>query len=496
MKAISPFQRIISIMAFCLALFIAVSPCFAEQNNKFDVRDSMVKIITVASEPYDFAPWRLNDHETITGSGCIISGDRILTNAHVVSNHKFIQVQLYGDAKQYNAHILHVSHEVDLALLGVDETSFFSRTRPLDIGPLPETLQEVMVYGYPTGGDSLSITKGTLSRIVYQQYAHSDNYYIAGQVDAAVNPGNSGGPVIVGNKIVGVVMEKLQSEDTENIGYMIPSPIIFHFLKDVEDNQYDGFPEIGFVSQEMKNPSIKLKYGLKKEQSGILVNHVYWNSPAKGMLQESDVILSIDGHQIADDGTVEIRPKESIDFTHYSDLHQIGEKINLRILRDGKIENVTYALTQKRKDTVLVTPKQYDQEPRYFIFGGIVFTPLTENLICEWESCDAPLELLIEKQKRPTENRQEAVVATHVLAAEVNKGYHSISAWVVKEVNGREFKDFDEFYELVDKSTEPFVVFKNDKGHQIVIEREKANNSHQEILKAYSVTADRSSDLR
>jgi hypothetical protein len=366
----------------------------------------------------------------------------------------------------------------------------------LDLGTLPETLQEVMVYGFPTGGDALSITKGIFSRIVYRTYTHSSLAFIAGQVDAALNPGNSGGPVIVDNKIVGVVMQALKSEDTENIGYIIPTPVIKHFLKDIEDGSYNGFAELGFDAQKMENPSMKRKYNMGEKQTGVLVVHVYWNSPAQGMIKEDDVLLSIDGHQIADNGTVELRPKERISFRHYSDMHQIGEDVNLQILRNGKIENITYPLIQTGKDISLVTPEEYDKLPTYFIFGGIVFTPLTKNLLCEWEDCDAPQKLLKEYDKRPSDNNQEVIVAVQVLPAEINKGYHNISAWVVREVNGKEFKDFNEFYKSVENSTEPFIEFTNDKGYKIIIDRKKAYETHQDVLKTYNITADRSLGLR
>ena len=233
---------LIQILLIIVVMFIK-GPCFAKQREGSDVRKAMVQIHTVSSEPSYYSPWKLGDPENSTGSGCVIRGERILTNAHVVSNQKFIQVQQYGDSKRYNARILYVSHEADLALLTVEDKSFFSYIDPLDLGTLPETLQEVMVYGFPTGGDALSITKGIFSRIVYQTYTHSSLSFIAGQVDAALNPGNSGGPVIVDNKIVGVVMQALKSEDTENIGYIIPTPVIKHFLKDIEDGSYNGFAE-------------------------------------------------------------------------------------------------------------------------------------------------------------------------------------------------------------------------------------------------------------
>ena len=177
-------------------------------------------------------------------------------------------------------------------------------------------------------------------------------------------------------------------------------------------------------------------------------------------------------------------------------MHQIGEDINLHILRNGKIENITYPLIQTRKDISLVTPKVYDKLPRYFIFGGIVFTPLTENLLCEWEDCDSPLDLLKEEDKRPSKNSQEIVVAVQILRAEINKGYHVDQPLIIREVNGGKFKNFNEFYKLVKNTTEPFIVFTHEIGYKIIIDRKKAYETHQDVLKTYNITADRSLGLR
>lgn len=477
-------------LCFLLSHLISFS-CYASQKQDNDIRNSIVKIFTVSNKPDYLSPWKLLWNENCTGSGCIIKGERILTNAHVVSNQKFIEVQLFGNPERYNAQVLYVSHEADLALLTVEDKTFFSGIEPFDFGDLPETLQEVLVYGFPTGGDSLSITKGIFSRVVYEGYAHSDYVFIAGQVDAAINPGNSGGPVIVGNKVVGVVMQKYASSEVDNIGYMIPTPVIKHFLKDIEDGQYNGFPELGFVAQKMESPSMRQKYGLKQGLTGVSVTHVFWNSAAHDVVKKGDVILAIDGHKIANNATVEFRPKERILYTHYSSMHQLGDKISLKILRDDKIRNIEYRLLQTLKDITLVASKQYDHLPRYFIFGGIVFSPLSKNLICLFDNCEfATTELLKEEEAFPTKDRQEVVVAIQVLAAEVNKGYHDISSWVVKKINGSEYKDFDTFYELVTNSASQFVVFENEKGEQIIIDREKADESHQSVLATYDIKKD------
>jgi S1-C subfamily serine protease len=132
-------------------------------------------------------------------------------------------------AKKYTARVETVSHECDLAVLRVDDDAFFSGVQPLALGDLPRMGDKVAVYGFPKGGDELCITEGVVSRVEYQYYAHSRAYLLACQIDAAINPGSSGGPVVRDGKIVGVAFQSLRSGD--NIGYMVPVPRIQHFLK-------------------------------------------------------------------------------------------------------------------------------------------------------------------------------------------------------------------------------------------------------------------------
>ena len=464
------------------------------------IKDALVKIYTSYVVPDYYNPWNMRGISKGSGSGCIISGNRILTNAHVIADSTFIQVQRYGQAKLYEAEVLNVSHDADLALLTVKDTSFFKGIIPLELGELPEPQEEVFVYGFPVGGDSLSITKGVLSRIEHRFYTHSSQYLLAGQIDAAINYGNSGGPVLVDGKIAGVVMQMLRSKMTDNIGYMVPVTVVKHFFDDIEDGRYDGFPEIGIIIQNLENPDMKRKYGLKDEQTGILINTVLPSSPAQGLLQKGDILLAIDGHPIADNGTVEFRPKERSSYTYYSNIHQLGESITLEVFKHGDVRQFRFPLTRTKHAYSLVPDEQYDVLPSYFIYGGIVFTPLTKNLIKQlggsnwWD--DAPAQLVAELSKWVTKDRLNVVVALKVLASDLNQGYHNVFAWVVDEVNGQKIKDFEQCFQIITQATEPYIVLKNRKGFEIVIDRKKAETTHKKILWLYRIKEDRSSDLK
>lgn len=467
-----------------------------ESYNEQQIRGAIVKVYSVRNTPDYQKPW-----ETVikrsTGSGFIIADNKILTNAHVVADQTFIEVRRHGQAKRYRAQVISVAHEVDLAILSVKNNAFFSGATPLEFADLPEIRQEVAVYGFPTGGNALSTTRGIVSRIEHRFYSHSSEYFLAAQIDAAINSGNSGGPVLDANgQIVGVAMQTRKSAD--NIGYMVPVPIIRHFLQDLEDETFDGFPGLGLVYQKMENPGMKRRFGISENQTGVLVRHILPESPAEGLIREGDVIQAIDGHDIADDGTVIFRQADRTIFNYYVDVHQVNETVSIELLRNSKPKNVILTLNKLKKDFRLVPLEQYDELPRYFIYGGIVFSPLTKNLIKSWGanwSQAAPKELLIELSNWPSREKKEVVVALRVLGSEVNQGYHGLFGWIVEEVNGKKFKDFNEFYQLIATSKSPFITFKGARNFQIVIDQKEAEESLEEILKAYRIGSAHSEDL-
>jgi len=464
-----------------------------------DARDAIVKIYTILDTPDYYNPWSMRGPRAGTGSGCIIKGKRILTNAHVVSDRTFLQVRRYGDAKRHQARVVSVSHEADLAILSVDDPDFFNGVEPLDFGELPDSQDEVLVYGFPLGGDTLSITKGVISRIEDQTYVHSSVNLLAGQIDAAINPGNSGGPVIKDGRIVGVVMQGLQQAD--NIGYMVPVSVVQHFFADLKDGRYDGIPSLGLVMQAMENPDLKRKYGLREDQTGLLINNVLPGSPCAGQLQVGDVVAAVEGHPIADDGTVEFRPKERTSAGYFVQQHQVGEKLELDVLSGGTSRTVNVELSRTVWKDWLVPMEQYDVLPSYYIYGGLVFCPLVKSLLLAWGPNwyqTAPNSLTAYLAANyPEVDGEQVVMVLKVLPADVNQGYHDIGNWVVDEVDGQGIHNMKQLIAAVDQgATNAFLTLKSDSGQIIVLDRKNAEGAASGILATYRIIDDRSPDLK
>ena len=263
----------------------------------------VVKIFAVSSPPNYFLPWQNFSQQSGSGTGFVIDGNRIITNAHVVAYPTFITVRKPGDQTRYPAKVVAVNHECDLAILTVEDSKFFDGIKPLELADLPPMQSSVAAVGYPVGGDNVSITVGVLSRVEPLEYSHSGKELLGAQIDAAINPGNSGGPVLHEGKVVGIAFQGLG--ESQNIGYMIPCSVLKHFLEDLKSGKVDGFPDVPFDYEKLENPDLREYCRMKPGQSGILVTSVPEILAEQVPLKAGDVVMKVENFNIANDATID-----------------------------------------------------------------------------------------------------------------------------------------------------------------------------------------------
>ncbi len=477
-------------MKFLLVAILLTTSIFSK-NMDSEIKKAIIKIYTTAKVPSYKKPW-INKINRSSGSGAVIRDNLILTNAHVVANQTYIEVQRYDVAKRYIAKVIMVSHELDLALITTEDKSFFKGIKALDIGELPNSEDNIFVYGYPMGGKTLSVTSGVVSRIEHQNYVHSGLKFLATQVDAAINPGNSGGPAIIDRKIVGVVMQGITY--SQNIGYLVSTPMIKHFLKDIEDNKIDGVPQMHIFVSKLNNPAAKRYYDLDINQTGIVVTRVMPLGNCANKLKKGDVILNVDGKNIENDGTVSFREGEYTSAKYLTDLHQFGETIELKIWRDHSEHNITVTLDKRNSDVWLVRDYQYDRAPTYFIYGGYLFSPLVENLINTGKSKNCSIYTLL--NKFATTKKREQVILLGVFADRSNRGNQNLYKFLPKKINGEDIIDFKDFYKKMSSKKDGFIILEDSSKKEVIIDVKEAQERHKRILQIYNVEFDRSKDLR
>ncbi len=478
-----------------LLLLLALSAPAA--SNDRDMRRATVQIHFVASNPDYAQPWQPGRQGGGTGSGVVIEGRRILTNGHVVANAAYLSVRKSGDIKKYPARVAFVGHDGETAVITVDDESFFEGTVPARFGGLPYQRDKVAVYGYPIGGTDLSVTEGIVSRVGVTTYSHSARALLAVQTDAAINPGNSGGPVFRDGKLVGIAFQ--HSVGAQNIGYVVPMPIIERFLSDIKDGRYDGIPDLGIWWQSAENDGLRRSVGLAADNSGVLVTKIAYGASAWSALKEGDALTAVDGVKIGQDGTIPFRDDERIDFSDLISRRQVGEKVDATVVRGGKEQIVKIAM---KPSADLVPGPRYDARPSYFIAGGLVFMPLSDELIAARGAGFRVRSLSADGM--PTPERSEVVVISHVLAHEFNRGYHNWSMAPVTRVNGRLIGGLKDLVEAFERPVagrheiecEHYSGYGENKGTRIVLDAAEAAKALPAIMARYGVPADRSADLK
>ncbi|KAB1199427.1 Protease Do-like 2, chloroplastic [Morella rubra] len=430
-----------------------------------------------------------------SGVNAFMIGDgKLLTNAHCVEHDTQVKVKRRGDDTKYVAKVLARGVDCDIALLSVESKEFWEGAEALNLGRLPSLQDAVTVVGYPLGGDTISVTKGVVSRIEVTSYAHGSSDLLGIQIDAAINPGNSGGPAFNDQgECIGVAFQVYRSEEAENIGYVIPTTVVSHFLEDYERNgKYTGFPCLGVLLQKLENPALRACLKVESNE-GVLVRRVEPTTDANNVLKEGDVIVSFDDVRVGCEGTVPFRSNERIAFRYLISQKFAGDVAELGIIRAGKFIKVQVALNPR----VHLVPYHIDGgQPSYMIIAGLVFTPLSEPLIDE--ECEESIGLKLLAKARYSLARfkgEQIVILSQVLANEVNIGYEDMSNQQVLKFNGSRIKNIHHLAHLIYSCKDSYLVFEFEDNYIAVLEREAATAASSCILKDYGIPSERSSDL-
>jgi hypothetical protein len=346
----------------------------------------------------------------------------------------------------------------------------------------------VSVYGYPIGGSRLSVTQGIVSRIDFQPYSHSGmDSHLTIQIDAAINPGNSGGPVLQGGKVVGVAFQGYSGDVAQNVGYMIPTPVAKRFLKDVEDGRYDRYVDLALSYKSLFNPAARQALGLKDDDRGVLVGSVYGGGASEGIVKPGDVLLAIDGLPIASDSTIPM-DKDSVPLAEVVERKFKGDTVTLDVLRDGKPLQLKVPLNGPWPFTM--HSNAYDEDPRFIVFGGLVFQPVDQNWMTEYRPDDLRLRYMFDFfiEDKLYKEHPEIIALSGILADPVNAYAADFRNGILEEINGRKILKLSDAAEEFAKPADYYVIKMAGVGRPIVLERKAVEAARQRILSRYGVT--------
>ena len=433
-------------------------------------------------------PWTKNRSVSSTCSGFFIE-QGILTNAHCLTDSTYIQVELPGIADKVEAVRKAVNHQIDLALIELKDPSQYPDITPIKFDQLPEMRDKVVTVGYPSGGRQVSYTEGVVSRIDVMSYAYSNVNSLMVQTDAAINSGNSGGPVFSDRTGASLGVATQRSSRGEAIGYFIPTPVIEQFLTDIKDGTVDGIPELAAFFQGMENPAMRASMKMKDRESGARFLVAARDSSTDGLLKKDDVLLTIEGHQVFNDGRVPFRSDSKIDLNYYVVPRQVGDKIRLEVLRKGKRIELLVPLKGFNIYLIPAMP-QFETKPRYYEIAGMIFRPVERRYI---GSLGKNMPAGIGEYAGVIlgeEDIDELVVISDVFNASVNKGYRGYVENIrVLEVNGQPVKRLDDVRKAfaAGKNQEYYKILLSNRA-LIVLDRKEVDAEQAAIRERYDIS--------
>jgi S1-C subfamily serine protease len=463
-----------------------------------NVANAVVKVFSTMRYPDPSRPWAKQAPTEATASGVIIEGKRILTNAHAVLYASQVQIQPNQSGDKISATVVAIAPGIDLAVLKLDDEALFSTHAPIArAAALPQIKDAVLAYGFPTGGTSLSITKGIVSRIEFVPY----NFPVSGlriQIDAAINPGNSGGPAVAGDQMIGLAFSRFN--DAQNIGYIIPNEEIELFLQDIADGHYDGKPAMFDDLQTLENPALRTFLKIDKSVEGTVV-HRPFHSDASYPLKEWDVITRIADTPIDDQGMIKIGADLRVNFRYLIQKVAHQGKVALTVVRAGKSMVVQEPVSPNRP---LLIPSLNGDYPSYFVYGPLVFSKATLEYVALINNANAlstlafvRSPLVTRRGDPPDADREElVVVSSPFFPNKLSKGYSNPSAGVVYSVNGTRVRSLRHLVALLRDVKDEFVTFEFDHlgGEALVFPHKEMVAATEEILTDNGVRAQGSSD--
>ena len=292
----------------------------------------------------------------VAGSGFVITSDGyILTNYHVIDGVDDLKVS-FADGTTYDATLVGGEEANDIAVLKIDasglQTVVVGNSDDMKVG------QQVVAIGNPLGELTFTLTAGYVSALDRNITMSDGNTINVMQTDAAINSGNSGGPLFnTYGECIGITNAKYTNNGSTNasiegIGFAIPINDVIDMVSDIIEKGYvTGKPNVGILMEEVSNEAIQ-RYGIP---DGAYISAVLDGSCAdKAGIQEGDIITAVDDTAITSADEL----KEAVK------AHKAGEKVNFTLWRNN--ETLTVAATldeydQARSEAMDQLQKSYQE---------------------------------------------------------------------------------------------------------------------------------------
>ena len=309
-------------------------------------------------------PWQKESPGSRRGLGVVLEGNRVLVTGQMVADATYIELELPESGQKIPARVEAVDYEANLALLAPaangKEAAFFAGLRPMALDSSARIGDALHVWQTGRVGE-LIVTPMLVSKVMNQGYVVDNASFLVYEAQGIIrSEANSFTlPVVKGGKLAGLL---LRYDSKNQVATVLPGPIIEHFLKDVAQAPYDGFPSLGVEFQTTLDEQFREYLGLKPDQPGVYISKVVKGASAeRAGVREGDILLAINGERIDARGDYQDKQYGALSISHVVRGRAfIGEEVEIcrkyleiEKLRLGERLSVTWDLRTMPADALV-----------------------------------------------------------------------------------------------------------------------------------------------
>jgi hypothetical protein len=474
--------KLIQIFIFLFSCAITLSA----DNFKEQQKNSILRLTVTFQTASHYYPWRHNAPSSRSGQGLVIGKNRILTLATLVYQARLVEARLNAEPSPIVLKIIYTDLDRNIAVL---EGDLPSEAQIIDI---PQTsgfkASQKIQYFWKT--DTGRFLEGSATFDQAESYRLSPSFQSQIWYSCS-NPTTGGGygePVYYDKKLVGIAVYGDESRIS-----ILQNETIHKSLNILKDKK-NLTSMMGFVTSPCTQKYLRMENNLKPTDGGCYVNKTFGQGCGSKTIKKGDILLKIGDHKLDAWGRYNHPRYENINFTHLIGNYTFGEKIIATLMREGKLQTVELDPGIIDDSKWLIPRNRIGKQSKYFITGGFIFQKLSIPYLKAWGSSwesKAPENILTilgeNRFKLRSEEKQDIVVLSHILAHPINRAIQYIGRQVITSVNGNPLKGLKELHEIFARNDEKLTLTLSPGDVPVIISPKALNQTNDKIQEMYHI---------
>lgn len=455
---------------------------------------SLVRV-NVTGQPYDYTrPWQKRAPVQKRALGAVLPKNRVLVTADLVSNQNYVELERAESGEKTGADVVVIDYEANLALIEPNDKKFLNGLTPLQLASDTVVGDRLAALQLEATG-ALVITEGLVTSVQMTRYPTDVSQFLTYRISMTMQYRDNSYtiPLVKNNKLAGLL---LRYDPRSQVLDAIPAPIIAHFLKEAETDEYRGFPSAGFSFFPTRDPELREFSGETGKDGGVYVTSLEPDMPAaKAGMQVGDIVVAVDDYKLDQNGNYVDPIYGKIEFTNLiTSRNFVGDKLPIQVHRAGEPIKLELVLEHRAAKDYVIPPYDLDQPPSYYVLGGLIFQELSRQFLKEWGATwlkDAPQRFVYFDRFQSelfSEGNRRVVILTQVLPANSTIGYDDVAYLTVEKVNGKEIKSLQDLAEAVKQPLGEFIVVETaEDPKQIVLDAAQVASEAAALQKNYGL---------